>query len=381
MRRLVVGRPPLLALAAVVVAGGALGGCGGNDEDEIRDVSKAFYGALRHNDGKRACALMTTRASVQLRAQLAIFQDAAGSCENIVRNTRAASPAAAAVSRAKLAVRDDRAVLRFGGDTDPLGLRRVGNAWQVDNLLNPRINETPRRRDETLTAGPDATQIKATLDAMSSAVSKRDYRRICDLIGPGVEAALLVSATFSRIFTHPDEQPSDVSCARAFNEIERAARGRGEKRAFDRLLSILSRVDGSAKVSIRGADASVRSGPYKGSLTKADGQWLIDDTDVAAPTAPAQLTRCWRRAGARIAVDANDLRFAAADKPRDSARANGRVSAKGGDWRIFYALLADGADPGLARVVSHPRVVPVVAYIRHATAHPRIVENARRCAT
>jgi hypothetical protein len=365
-------------LAAVVVAGGALGGCARSDEDEIRDASKTFFAALRDNDGQQACAITTIRASVQLRAQLATFQEASGSCENIVRNTRTGSPAAAAVDRARLTVRGDRAVLTFGGDADPLGLRRVGGSWRVDNVLNPRINETPRRRDQTLAEGSNATQIKATMHALSGAVSKRDYRRICDLIGPGFEAALLVNAIFSRIFTHPDEKPSDVSCTGAFREIERVAELRDNERTFERLLSTLGPVGASPKVSIRGADATIRSRAYRGSLIKLDGQWLLD-SDPAAPAPPSELTRCWRRAGARIAIDASDLRFAAADRPGDRTRAHGRVSAKGDDWRIFYALLADGADPGLARVVADPAIVPVVAYIRDATAHGKIVEIARRC--
>lgn len=39
-----------------------------------------------------------------------------------------------------------------------------------------------------------------------------------------------------------------------------------------------------------------------------------------------------------------------------------------------------GANPGLVRVVSDPTVVPVVAYIRDATARRTIDENARWCA-
>lgn len=373
------GRSPLLFLATVVVAGCALGGCGGSDEDDIRDVSRAFFAALRVKDGPRACALMTMRASVQLRAQLATFQDAAGSCENVIRNTGPdPSRTPATVGKARVAVRGDRAVLRFGGDSDPLGLRRVGGSWRVDNILNPRIDEPPRPRDQTLRVGSDATQINATTHALSRAVSKRDYRRICDLISPGFEATLLVPTIFGRLLTHPDEEPSDVSCAEMFREIEQAAKRRGMTRGFDRLLSTLGRVDGSPKLSIVGANATIRSGTVKRSLVKLDGQWLLD-LDPAAPAMPAWLTRCWRRAGARIAVDANDLRFAAADKVRDSTRAHGRVSAKADDWRIFYALVPDGADPGLARVVFDPTVVPVVAYIRHASARRKIVERARRC--
>ena len=275
-------------------------------------------------------------------------------------------------------MRRDLAVLRFGADLDPLGLRRADGSWRVDNLLNPRLEETTRRRDQALKEGSDATQINATMRALSGAVGKRDYRRICDLISPGYQAPLLVNAIFSRIFTHPDEEPSDVSCAGAFKAIERLARLRDQERKFDRLLSGLRLVDASTKPSIRGSDARIGARTSRASLVKIEGQWLLD-YDPAAPTPPAELTRCWRRAGARIAIDAGDLRFAAADKPRDSTRAHGRVSVKADDWRIFYALMADGADPGLARVVADPTVAPVVAYIRHASAYRTIVEHARRC--
>lgn len=369
----------LRVVAAVVVASCALGGCGSSDEDDVRDVTRAYVAALRDMDGRRACALMTMRASVQLRARLATFEDAAGSCENVVGNTRAdRSRTPAAAGNAMLRVRGDRAALTFGDHADPLGLRRVDGSWRVDNILNPRIDERPRPRDPTLMAGSDATQIKATMHALSGAFKKRDYRRMCDLVSPGFEATWLVGAIFSRAFTHPDEESSDVSCAEAFRELEQIAKHRGRERGFERLLSSLVREDAGPKVSIVGAHATIRSDAVKQSLIKLDGQWLLD-ADPAAPANPGGLARCWRRAGARIAVDAGDLRFAAADKLRDSTRAHGRVSAKADDWRIFYALVPDGADPGLARVVADPRGVPVAAYIRHARAHRKIVENARRC--
>jgi hypothetical protein len=374
------GPLPLLACMAVAVTGCALGSCGTSDEDEIRDVSRVFLGALSHKDGHRACELMTTRASVQLRAGFAVFQDATGNCENIVSNTRpdGTRAPAAAVGKARLTVRDDRAVLRFRGDKDPLGLRRVDGSWRVDNVLNPRVDETPRRRDPSLTKGSDATQIRATVSALDGAFSKRDYRRVCDLISPGVEAPLLISVIFIRVLT--DRDPSDVSCAAAFKQLEQTAERRGMARRFDRLFElgpVRSRHD-TPKVSIRGDRATVRAGRFTNHVIKLDGRWLLD-ADPAPSATPAQFAFCWKGAGARIASDASDLRFAAADKRPDTTRAHGRVSVKGDDWRIFYALSADGADPGLARVLSDPLAVPVVAYVRDAASHSKIVRNARGC--
>jgi hypothetical protein len=50
------GRLPLLARMAVAVTVCALASCGSSDEDEIRDVSKVFLGALSHKDGHRAAS-------------------------------------------------------------------------------------------------------------------------------------------------------------------------------------------------------------------------------------------------------------------------------------------------------------------------------------
>jgi hypothetical protein len=374
------GPLPLLAYMAVAVTGCALGSCGSSDEDEIRDVSKVFLGALSHKDGGRACELMTTRASVQLRASFAAFQDATGNCENIVSNTRpdGTRAHAAAVGKARLTVRDDRAVLRFRGDADPLGLRRVDDSWRVDNLLNPRVDETPRRPDPLMTKGSDATQIRATLSALDGAFSTRDYRRVCDLISPGVEAPLLINVIFIRAFT--DRDPSDVSCAAAFKQLEQAAERRGMARRFDRLFELgpVRSRRGTPKVSIRDDGATVRAGRFTNHMIKLDGRWLLD-ADPAPSATPAQFAFCWKSAGARIASDASDLRFAAADKRPEKTRAHGRVSVKGDDWRIFYVLSADGADPGLARVLSDPLAVSVIAYVRDAASHPKVVRNARRC--
>lgn len=376
------GRAALLTFVAVAATGLAFAGCGASDEDEIRDVSKAFLGSLSDKDGRRACGLTTFRASVQLTAIFAVYQDAVGTCENVVENTlaRGSMASAAAVGTARLTVRDDRAVLRFRGDKDPLGLRRVDDSWRVDNLLNPRVDEAPRRPDRALTSRSDATQIKAAMLALYRAFTTRDYPRICDLISPRMEAPWLVNVLFVRIFTNPDDDASDVTCAGAFRMIEEIAKRRGRLREFRRLFKLVltSSGHGSAKLSIHGTTATIGSGGHATPLVKLDGRWLLD-SDPFAPDTPAAFERCWRRAGARIATDPSDLRFAAGGPRPRTTRAHGRVSAKGEDWRIFYVLRAGGADPGLARVVADPTAVPVVAYVRRAGTRARIVTRARTC--
>ncbi|HWI08945.1 MAG TPA: hypothetical protein VNT54_15695 [Solirubrobacteraceae bacterium] len=119
------------------------------------------------------------------------------------------------------------------------------------------------------------------------------------------------------------------------------------------------------------------------SLVKVDGSWRIDslgspERTAAGAARTAAYERCWRAAGARIATSAAQLAFAAADMPVVAVRAD-RVSAKGGDWRIFYTLPPDGRDPGLAEVIADPTTAGVVAYVRDASANSAIVERARAC--
>jgi hypothetical protein len=218
------------------------------------------------------------------------------------------------------------------------------------------------------------------VSAVDRAFRKRDYRRVCDLISPGIEAPLLVNVIFIRTFS--DRDPSDVTCTGAFKQLEQVAARRGMARKFDRLFELgpVRARRGSARVSIRGDRASVRAGRFIDEAIKLDGQWLLD-ADPAPSATPAQFAFCWKGAGARIASDARDLHFATADKRRDTTRVHGRVSVKGDGWRIFYALSSDGADPGLARVLTDPLAAPVVAYVRNAASHPKIVSHARRCGT
>jgi hypothetical protein len=77
-------------------------------------------------------------------------------------------------------------------------------------------------------------------------------------------------------------------------------------------------------------------------------------------------------------MTAQDLAFAAADTPVTRVRQD-TVSAKGGDWRIFYTFAGAKADPGLAEVIKDPSVAGSVAYIEQARSQPAVVARARTC--
>jgi hypothetical protein len=143
-----------------------------------------------------------------------------------------------------------------------------------------------------------------------------------------------------------------------------------------------------APVAVDGDRATVGAPDSAGRLTlvKVDGSWRIDalltPADAAQADNPADAAfyaRCWREAGARIATKPAQLAFAAADRPVVALRAD-RVSAKGGDWRIFYTLPPGGKDPGLAQIIRDPRAAAAVAYIENAGANAGAVERARACA-
>ena len=56
------------------------------------------------------------------------------------------------------------------------------------------------------------------------------------------------------------------------------------------------------------------------------------------------------------------------------------MSAKGGDWRIFYTFAGSSADPGLAEVIADPSVAGAVAYVEQAGDNADVVARARTCA-
>ena len=142
----------------------------------------------------------------------------------------------------------------------------------------------------------------------------------------------------------------------------------------------------AARIAIRGARATIRvKGDEPGEFIREEGRWLVaaDEsegftTEQDAPSAKS-LERCWRQAGAEIASDADDLRFAVGSTARNVKISAGRVSVKGKDWRVFYTLPTDGEDPGLATVLAKPSTVRAVAYVENAPSHAGIVAAARAC--
>jgi hypothetical protein len=145
--------------------------------------------------------------------------------------------------------------------------------------------------------------------------------------------------------------------------------------------------DSDAPLTVDGDRATLGSsdGGARVTLLKGAGSWRIDTLPSPAnagradsPVDAAFYARCWRDAGARIASSARDIAFAAADRPVVALRGD-HVSAKGGDWRIFYTLPRNGEDPGLARIIRDPGAAAVVAYVEDARANSGIVERARAC--
>jgi len=136
----------------------------------------------------------------------------------------------------------------------------------------------------------------------------------------------------------------------------------------------------------RASLATTSGGRTRGvAFIKTDGNWRIENvplstTIVEGAAARAEFyERCWRDAGAKIATRPADLAFAAADAPTTAVR-DDTVSAKGGDWRIFYTFDGSRSDPGLAEVIADPSSAGAVAYVEQAGANADAVTRARRCA-
>lgn len=370
--------------AATLLAGAALsvGGCGASDEEEIRAVTKEFM-RLGAKDADRACELITARA----QAQLTVFVGN-GECEEVLKEVEQSDEQAkpSEVDKAALKIRDDRAVLRI--DKQSLGLRKVDGKWRVDNLFNGKLVEEPRHFPAALSRGPDEQQVRASMKALGAAYRKRDYERACDLLSYGAEAQLFVGLAFASFADTDagDEPPADISCEWVHRKLERIL---GEKAAFGDEAPSAAQID-AAKVSVRDDHATVRlAADDSRRMIRQDGHWLVDaeaegiTIDDEAPS-PASLKSCWKRSGAQIASSGRDLRFAIHGTTKAVAIKPGLVSVKGESaegvkWRVFYALPADGVDPGLSGVLRQPRTVPAVAYVKDAAAHPRVIVKARAC--
>lgn len=143
--------------------------------------------------------------------------------------------------------------------------------------------------------------------------------------------------------------------------------------------------DGALTLREDRASLATRSGGRTRAIAfiKTGDGWRLDDlplsTALPDPGRAAFFERCWRAAGAKIATRASQLAFAAADTPTTAVRED-TVSAKGGDWRIFYTFGDSGADPGLGEVIADPSLAGVVAYVERASSRAGVVARVRRCA-
>ncbi len=369
--------PALLCVATVV----AIGGCGSTDEEQIRDAVKTVQTAPRDMDGaERVCSRLTARAEAQFTAFLGAF----GGSQDCVKlfakaETDDSGDTQLDLDGAKITIRGDRAVIA-AKDGDKIGLREVDGDWKIDNVINPMVEERPRRLDPRLARGSDRQQLLATLKAAYTAFAARDFERGCDLVSYGAEAQLLVGRAFASLGESATKS-QDLSCAATLRELEKLG---GLRLEIGDLASSAPDL-AAAEVSVKGPRATVqlpRETPT--AFVRQDGRWLLGpgreslSFDEQGPS-PASLKRCWRNAGARIATSARDLRFAAGRTAIAAAVSPGKTSIKGDNWRIFYAHGADDEDPGWERVVRNPRIVPVVAYITDVNANLRTVNRAREC--
>ena len=374
------------ALAALTLALVA-SACGASDEDQIRANVSEWFKLDRKQDAKRACELMTPRAEAQLTGLAGSFSgDAGGDCEKVLGSTEQDDdqPSPGDVRRGRLAIRDERAVLSLpGDDPQPMGLRKVDGEWRIDNMINPSLDERPRRFDERLAKGSDEQQLRATSKAVSAAFADEDYERVCELFSYGAEAQLLIGRLFASIGETESDDTPDLSCAASFRAIAKLAEAGDEDFGFAGGLPSAAEI-AAARVTVDGDRATVKvAGEDPEEFVREEGHWLVaaDSAGITTEEAPSppSLERCWRQAGARIAASARDLRFAVGGHARHIAVSPGRVSVKGPDWRVFYTLPADGEDPGLAKVLAKPSTVRAVAYVEDAPAHARVVAKARDC--
>ena len=113
------------ALAAVVLAGIAAG-CGGDEAAQVRDRTKAFVGAIRAHDGKRACSYLTDNGR-DIYTQLGDVP-----CEQGVL----ATPLAPSAKVGRAQVKGDNATVELvvpGGPPVIVSLKKQRGSWKVDS--------------------------------------------------------------------------------------------------------------------------------------------------------------------------------------------------------------------------------------------------------
>lgn len=370
-----------LAGAVLALALGA-GACGGSDEEDVRATLKEWVDLDQKKDPERTCELMTPRAQAQLVGMLGSFAKA-DSCREVMRKSDPDEDqySAGEVKKSKIAIRGDLAVVSVAGDEEQrIGMRKVDGEWRLDNMINPSLKKRSRRIDPRLSKGGDEQQLRATYMEVSEAFAAKDYERGCRLFSYGAEAQVLFGSMFVAALSDEksDDKMPDLSCAASIRALSKL----GEA---DDAMGFASKVPSAAElaradIAIRGERATVSiPGEEPGRFVREEGHWLVAADPVEKPPTPSELERCWRSAGAAIASDKGDLRFAEFSESEGVSSNEARVSVKGGDWRIFYAMPSDGEDPGLPPVLADPSVVPVVAYVKNAPAHVDVVTKARAC--
>jgi len=201
----------------------------------------------------------------------------------------------------------------------------------------------------------EETKVRAVAKEFRRAIDAADGERACRLLTPRALRAI------------PD-------CPQNVASVDGGATGEGP---------VAISGDRATIAAPRGDAASPMADPSRPiTLVKVDGTWRLDAlgtrNEATTSARAAAYERCWRAAGASIATSPQDLAFAAADTPVIAVRED-RVSAKGGNWRIFYALAPGTRDPGLEEVIAEPKRAAAVAYVENAGDRPEVVNRARSC--
>jgi hypothetical protein len=113
------------ALVAGVALSAALAGCGGSDEQQVRDTAKEFVAAIQAGDGEKACSLLTEE-SKPVYTQLGDIPCAQGIL-------RASLPRDAKIYRVRRT--GDRATVSLrspNGNLRSIAMKRRSGGWRVD---------------------------------------------------------------------------------------------------------------------------------------------------------------------------------------------------------------------------------------------------------
>jgi hypothetical protein len=229
---------------------------------------------------QRACSLLTARARAQLTALLALGGGRL-SCEQALGRTGDGDVLTLApIDNAKVAIRADRAIV--GDRTAPVGLRRLGGEWRIDNVLDPSLDDERRLDDPRLRGGSDAQQVRATAAAAADALAAGNYDRFCALLTDVAQAQVLVAGLFPAGSDGADTRPPSRSCGQVVRELQTSPGSAGAVPSPAALKA--------ARVSVRGERATLTvPGENSPQLVRVDGRWLLD-VDVPTATRPPTAT-------------------------------------------------------------------------------------------